>query len=117
VVISILLVPMRRLLRRADTTARRSAGDARAEPEAAAQIKSRNGLDGYRAKPERENDGKNVEEHKKYCDRGTVEMALAMYLALTAVGLQWRHGVDTQPCHRRGIKSGVNDILLADLAG
>ncbi|AWS99413.1 hypothetical protein AN232_30230 (plasmid) [Citrobacter sp. CRE-46] len=64
------------MLRRADTTARRSAGNARAEPEAAAQIKSRNGLDGYRAKPERENDGKNVEKHKKiYCDRAMVEMA------------------------------------------
>jgi len=47
----VLLILMRRRLRRADTTARLRAEDARATPQAAAQIKA--------AKPERENDGKN----------------------------------------------------------
>ncbi len=50
---------------RADTSARRKAEDAGATPEAAAQIKREAGLDGFRAKPERENDGKNGEHHKK----------------------------------------------------
>jgi len=50
---------------RADTSARRKAEDAGATPEAAAQIKREAGLDGFRAKPERENDGKNGEYHKK----------------------------------------------------
>ncbi len=54
---------------RADTSARRKAEDAGATPEAAAQIKREAGLDGFRAKPERENDGKNGEYHKKNCDR------------------------------------------------
>ena len=56
---------MRRQLRRADTTARLRAENAGATPEAAAQIKSGVGLDGYRAKPERENDGKNGDRHEK----------------------------------------------------
>lgn len=50
---------------RADTSARRKAEDAGATPEAAAQIKHEAGLDGFRAKPERENDGKNGEHQKK----------------------------------------------------
>lgn len=50
---------------RADTSARRKAEDAGATPEAAAQIKREADLDGFRAKPERENDGKNGEHHKK----------------------------------------------------
>nr|QFX77897.1 hypothetical protein [Klebsiella quasipneumoniae] len=49
---------------RADTTARRKAEDAGATPEAAAQIKHGASLDGFRAKPERENDGKNSEHHQ-----------------------------------------------------
>ena len=49
---------------RADTSARRKAEDAGATPEAAAQIKRDAGLDGFRAKPERENDGKNGEHQK-----------------------------------------------------
>ncbi|BCH47348.1 hypothetical protein KAM260_52390 (plasmid) [Klebsiella pneumoniae] len=48
---------------RADTTARRKAEDAGATPEAAAQIKREAGLDGFGAKSERENDGKNGETH------------------------------------------------------
>jgi len=54
----LLLLSMRRRLRRADTTARLRAEDARATPQAAAQINSDVDLDGSSAKPERENDGK-----------------------------------------------------------
>nr|WP_216089274.1 hypothetical protein [Klebsiella pneumoniae] len=70
---------------RADTTARRKAEDARATPEAAAQIKHEAGLDGFRAKPERENDGKNGELHKN-CDRA--RMAAPANLASAAAGLK-----------------------------
>ncbi|WPM86231.1 hypothetical protein QNH14_23035 (plasmid) [Apirhabdus apintestini] len=77
---------MRRQLRRADTTARLRAENAGATPEAAAQIKSGVGLDGYRAKPERENDGKNGDRHEKHCDRA--RMAAERTLAFGAFGLE-----------------------------
>ncbi|EBW2268483.1 hypothetical protein B0570_004429 [Salmonella enterica subsp. enterica serovar Benue] len=44
------------------------------------------GLDGYRAKIERENDGKNGDQRKKNCDRA--RMAARRTLAFAAVGLE-----------------------------
>jgi hypothetical protein len=47
-------------------------GGFQCDTKAAAQIQREAVLDGYRAKIERENDGKNGEHHKKYCDRAPV---------------------------------------------
>ncbi|BET44217.1 hypothetical protein VNF293_42430 (plasmid) [Atlantibacter hermannii] len=48
--------------------------------------KSRRGLDGFPAKTERENDGKNAEHPSHHCDRA--RMAAKRTLAYAAVGLE-----------------------------
>ncbi len=76
---------------RADTSARRKAEDAGATPEAAAQIKREAGLDGFRAKPERENDGKNGEHHKKNCDRARMAASADPCICSSRAKVKARH--------------------------
>ena len=76
---------------RADTSARRKAEDAGATPEAAAQIKHEAGLDGFRAKPERENDGKNGEHHKKNCDRARMAASADPCICSSRAKVKARH--------------------------